>query len=78
MGPVLLPVLNQQRVALGNALADPATDADLTEMLTEELALVEKAIAAPSQPFVSNFDAETEQEVVHPKKPIGLPLGTKM
>lgn len=46
-------------------------------MLTEELALVEKAIAAPSQPFVSNFDAETEQEVVHPKKPIGLPLGIK-
>lgn len=56
MGPVLLPVLNQHKGALGNALADPATDEDLREMLTEEVAQVDQAIAAPSQPFVRNFE----------------------
>jgi len=46
-------------------LADPASDEDLREAATEELALVEKAIAAPSQPFVRNFEQETETEEVH-------------
>jgi len=29
-------------------------------MLTEEMQLVDDAIAAPSRPFVTNFEAETE------------------
>lgn len=76
-GPILLPILNQQKIVLGEALADPEADEDLKEMLTEELEQVDMAIAAPSQPFARNFDQETEVETVHEKKkPIqGLALG---
>jgi len=78
VGPVLLPVLNQHKVAIGNALADPATDEDLREMLTEEAAQVEQAIAAPSQPFVRNFEQATETEEVHQTKKVhALGLGSK-
>jgi len=33
-------------------------------MLNEEIKRVDDAIAAPSRPFVINFEAETEQEKV--------------
>lgn len=51
---------------------------DDRESLTEELAQVEKAIAAPSQPFVRNFEQETEGEEVHQQKKVhGLGLTNK-
>jgi len=59
-------------------LANPDVDQDDRESLTEELAQVEKAIAAPSQPFVRNFEQETEGEEVHQQKQVhGLGLTSK-
>lgn len=47
---------------------DPEADQDLKDMLTEEIQLVDDAIAAPTRPFVTNFEADTEQETIK-KKP---------
>jgi len=43
-------------------MADPQVEQDLKDMLNEEIQRVDDAIAAPSRPFVRNFEAETEQE----------------
>lgn len=65
VGPALLPVLQQHRAAIEAVMADPAADTDLKEMLRDELALTKKAIEAPSQPFVRNFEQQTQVEEVH-------------
>lgn len=43
---------------------DPNADQDLKDMLADELRRVDDAIAAPSRPFVRNFEVDTEQEKV--------------
>jgi hypothetical protein len=67
VGPALLPALEQHKAAIEAILADAAADQDLKEMLRDEYKLVQRAITAPSQPFVRNFEKETEVEEV--KKP---------
>ena len=47
---------------------DPEADQDLKDMLTEEIQLVDDAIAAPTRPFVTNFEADTEQEKIKKKR----------
>jgi len=62
LGPQLIPVLYQHRATIMALMADPQVEQDLKDMLNEEIQRVDDAIAAPSRPFVRNFEAETEQE----------------
>lgn len=62
LGPHMIPVLYQHRANIMALMADPQVDQDLKDMLNEEIQRVDDAIAAPSRPFVRNFEAETEQE----------------
>lgn len=41
-------------------MADPQVDQDLKDMLNEEIQRVDDAIAAPTLPFVRNFEADTQ------------------
>lgn len=66
VGPAILPALQQHKAAIEAVLADPEADPDLKESLADELARTQKAIEAPSLPFVRNFEQETEVESVQP------------
>jgi len=46
-------------------MAEPEVDQDLKDSLSEEMVLVDEAIAAPNRPFVRNFEQATEQETIH-------------
>lgn len=37
-------------------MAQPSTDQDMKDMLNEEIVAVDDALAAPSRPFVRNFE----------------------
>jgi len=71
LGPQLTPILYQHRASLSALIAEPQVDQDLKDMLNEEIQRVDDAIAAPSRPFVRNFEAETEQEKVRGKPAAG-------
>jgi len=43
-------------------MSQPEADQDLKDMLNEEIQRVDDAIAAPTRPFVRNFEAESEVE----------------
>ena len=60
VGPLFTPILYQHRAAIQALISSPQADADLKEMLAEELKRVDNALAAPSRPFVRNFEQETE------------------
>lgn len=59
-----MPILYQHRAALQALISSPQADQDLKEMLTDEIKRVDDALAAPSRPFVRNFEQETETEKV--------------
>lgn len=48
-------------------MAKPDTDQDLKDLLTEEIVAVDDALAAPTRPFVRNFEQQTEIENVREK-----------
>ena len=64
VGPAILPVLQQHKAAIEAVLADPAADPDIKDGLNDELKSTQRAIEAPSLPFVRNFEKETEVEEV--------------
>lgn len=65
LGPELVPALYQHRAAISALIAEPEIDQDLKESLTEAVQSVDDCIAAPSRPFVRNFESETDVEKVH-------------
>ena len=67
MGAVLLETLNGHKARIEGLLSNPNADQDLKDMLRDELQLTDKAIQAPSLPFVRNFERETEIEKVREK-----------
>jgi len=70
--------LHEKQEVIRSALAEANSDEDLQETLAEELALLEKAISAPAEPLVRNFEKESEVEQVHEHKNVhGLNLGNQ-
>lgn len=65
LGPELVPALYQHRAAIIALMASPEIDQDLKESLNEAVQSVDDAIAAPTRPFVRNFESETEVDKVH-------------
>ena len=59
-----MPVLYLHRAKITALIEDPAADQDLKDMLSEEILAVDEALAAPSRPFLRNFDSQTEEEKV--------------
>ena len=59
--------LTGHQTRISTLLANANADQDLKDMLREELQITEKAIAAPSLPFVRNFERQTEVENVREK-----------
>ena len=51
LGAFLTPALQQHKARIMDLRANPSTDPDLSDMLQEELKLVERAIVAPTLPF---------------------------
>jgi hypothetical protein len=64
VAPLLKPTLFLHRAAIVAINEDSNADQDLKDMLADELRRVDDAIAAPSRPFVRNFEADTEKENV--------------
>ena len=53
---MIVPVLYTHRAAILAHMARPDVDQDLKDMLNDEMQTVDDAIAAPTRPFVLNFE----------------------
>lgn len=77
IGPIVIPALYQHRANIMAFMAQPSTDQDMKDMLNEEIVAVDEALAAPSRPFVRNFEQQTEEEKVRDKSNKGTPAASK-
>lgn len=76
VGPTVTPALYSHRANILAFIAQPSADQDLKDMLNEELTLTDECLAAPTRPFVRNFESQTEEEKVR-EKPKGAAAAGK-